>query len=412
MEEIYKVLSKLPADLVVDNPNEILNWTTDISRHDKYYKTIRSEYQNCNWREIISKTILGYFKLNQININQSHFPNDTFDYEGYSFVKGLEVRRLTEDRKISENDILYKTKFLMKDFIFWYFADAKYLILKVFKKNLKPSISIETMKELNDTNKIEVVLKLIKICSFVHLLVNEMRKIYQDLDKLQIENENLENIISLVNNEISPNTLESIEKLNVFKCFEYAMDDDYFKFTGSEYNQVSDWDHFIKKTFENYFDFYKQNNVVVDRNRKDQEFRPDFVVKFEYSANKYSHLLFFGEEKALKQSNKDELKNAIEDLIKKQKIYENHDYLFCYAAEGSNFQLYVYDKRKKLIQKVGKTIKLETRTGRMNVVCMLINICRILHAKIEKHKLVLNLRELTRDSSIDFDAPLTRIKKL
>lgn len=379
MKNVYDDINQ-SIPLVVDNLNEITKWiniiddTKSLSKENR--KTIGEKYrQEPDWYKIITDTIQN--NLNHPNILINHHVFYNIKYQGCLILNG---KKPTASREITENDMTKIQKYLLKDFIFWFDCthdEQEYFSLKVIKKNFQ-IIDIVNVKGLNDDNIVDVVVKIVKMCCLIKKIVDQADHLYKHFDKQPIENNNLEAMIEFVKLDISRQTLKTIENLGVFKCFEYAMDDNYFKFTGSEYNQVSDWDHVIRKTIENYFDFYNKHNIFIDRDVGDKRFRVDFMVK----TTRTNCLLIIGEEKKTK-SNEDLAKN---DLIKKKQFYVNEDFLFCYAANGYEFQLFLYHKdlknNKEPLKNICEVLDIRKRKDRMSVVCKLINICRILHAKI------------------------------
>ena len=204
---------------------------------------------------------------------------------------------------------------------------------------------------------------------------------------------------------------ENINKWHRLNCFERVLDNDLFDFSGSEYNQVSLWDSVVRFTIHDYFTYYYglnfKINFKIDRNTTytrtkilhQNQNRPDFLFKY------FGYLLFKGEEKA------NDFEEAKEDLKKAQ--YFDFDLLACYAAAGSQFQLFFLLEKDKSLFEISPKLNLKVAQDRLKAVIFILNICRVLHyqtIKIDKYiKNEKNKKDRRTHSVIDYH--LSTVKK-
>jgi hypothetical protein len=182
-------------------------------------------------------------------------------------------------------------------------------------------------------------------------------------------------------------------------CFERVLDNDLFDFSGSEYNQVSLWDSVVRFTIHDYFTYHGLN-FKIDRNTTytrtriihQNQNRPDFLFKY------CGYLLFKGEEKA------SDFEEAKEDLKKAQ--FFDFDLLACYAAAGSQFQLFFLLKKDKSLFEISSKLNLNVAQDRLRAVILILNICRVLHyqtIKIDNYvKKERNKKDRRTHSVIDY----------
>lgn len=176
------------------------------------------------------------------------------------------------------------------------------------------------------------------------------------------------------------------DEFHRFGAFQRVLDENIFarfdNFGPTEYAKISFWDTIIRFPLEEYFRFkYVSCNTnrnssmaiskLVTPDNDDENNRLDFIFS---SENGY--LLFRGEEKA----NKMDFERAKEDLIKKKCDFKS-DFIICYAAAGSLFQLFLLTKFNQLepIFPDGKIpVDLMVSSERCEVVTRIINIGRLL----------------------------------
>ena len=209
--------------------------------------------------------------------------------------------------------------------------------------------------------------------------------------------------------EINQNT--HIHKWHRLNCFERVLADNLFCFSGSEYNQVSLWDIVVRFTIQDYFK-YHDLKIEIDRNKAyekttatlNDKNRPDFLLKYR------GYLLFKGEEKA--QVGAKYFQEAKLDLIKKEQHFD-FDLLACYAAAGSQFQLYFLVYKDNSLFPISPELDLNFAEHRLKAVILILNICRVLHYQIiiidEYIKLENGIKRDHSHSTIEFE--LYRVKK-
>ena len=199
---------------------------------------------------------------------------------------------------------------------------------------------------------------------------------------------------------------ENINKWHRLNCFERVLDNYLFDFSGSEYNQVSLWDSIVRFTIHDYFTYYGlifkiDRNTTYRRTKilHQNQNRPDFLFKY------HGYLLFKGEEKA------NDFEEAKEDLKKAQ--YFDFDLLACYAAAGSQFQLFFLLEKDKSLFEISPKLNLNVAQDRLRAVIFILNICRVLHyqtIKIDNYVKNEKNKKYRRTHSV-IDYHLSTVKK-